>query len=53
MQHKPYYLSVPPFVHLDNVEQSGAQSQRRLWWLIVGIALLSVFLIGMAMWWAV
>ncbi len=52
MQHKPHYLSILPFAHPDNVEQRVSQSQRRLWWLLVGIALLSVFLIGMAMWWA-
>jgi len=50
MQHKPHYLSILPPVHLDDVEQSISRSQRRLWWLLAGLAVLSLFLIGMAMW---
>lgn len=51
MQHKPQYLHLP--FHPENLEQSHVRSQSRLRWLIVGLALLSLFLIGMAMWWAV
>lgn len=51
MQHRLQYLNLSILTHRED-EQAIVQSQRRLWWLIVGIALLSLFLVGMAMWWA-
>jgi hypothetical protein len=50
MQHRPQYRNLPIPTHLDDAEQETLQSQRRLWWLLAGLAVLSLFLIGMAMW---
>lgn len=53
MQQRPQYLNLSVPAHRDDVEQGIVRrSDRRLWWLLVGLALLSLFLIGMAMWWA-
>ena len=41
---KPHYLHLP--LHLEGLEQGHAQSQKRLWWLIAGLALLALLLIG-------
>lgn len=41
---KPQYLHLP--LHLEGLEQSPIQSQKRLWWLIAGLALLALLLIG-------
>lgn len=51
MKHRLQYLNLPLPTHLDEAERGPERSQARLWWLIVGIALLSVFLMGMALWW--
>lgn len=53
MQQRPQYFNLPVPAHRDDVEQGIVRrSDRRLWWLLVGLTLLSLFLIGMAMWWA-
>ena len=41
---RPPYLHLP--LHLENLGQGPVQSQRHLWWLIVGLALLALLLIG-------
>ena len=41
---KPHYLHLP--LHGEGLEQSHVQSQKRLWWLIAGLALLALLLIG-------
>src|SRR6267143_3822200 len=43
---KPHYLHLP--LHTDGLEQSQVQSQKRLRWLIVRLALLVLFLIGLS-----
>ena len=43
---KPHYLHLP--LHTDGLEQSHVQSQKRLRWLIVRLALLILFLIGLS-----
>jgi hypothetical protein len=45
MQRRPQYLHLP--LHLEGFEQGHVQSQKRLWWLIAGLALLALFLIGL------
>jgi len=43
---KPHYLHLP--LHMEGLEQSHVQSQKRLRWLIVRLALLVLFLIGLS-----
>ena len=46
MQSRPQYLDVPLAKYLDD-EAQRSPSARRLWWLIVGLALLAIFLTGL------
>lgn len=41
---KPHYLHLP--LHLEGLGQGPVQSQKRLEWLIAGLALLALLLIG-------
>jgi len=41
---KPYYLNLS--LHPEGLEQGHTQPQKRLWWLIAGLALLALLLIG-------
>jgi hypothetical protein len=45
MQHRPQYLYPP--IHQEDLEQDHARSLRLLRWLIAGLALLALFLIGL------
>ncbi len=46
MQSRPRYLDVPLPKYLDDEAQRSPRSARKLWWLIVGLALLAIFLTG-------
>lgn len=46
MQSRPRYLDVPLAKYLDDEAQRSPRSARRLWWLIVGLALLAIVLTG-------
>jgi hypothetical protein len=43
MIRHPHYLDIPWEIHWQGEPQTG---HRRLWWLVVGITLLALFLVG-------
>jgi hypothetical protein len=43
MIRHPHYLDIPWDIHW---EQEAAGRHRHLWWLIAGVTLLAIFLIG-------
>lgn len=47
MQRRPQYLYPP--IHQEDLEQDHARSLRLLGWLIAGLALLALILIGLAL----
>ena len=46
MQSRSRYLDISLAQYLDEEAQRSPRSARRLWWLIVGLALLAIFLTG-------
>jgi hypothetical protein len=44
----PQYLDVPLGKYLDEAAQTSATARRRLWWLLVVLALIAAFLTSMA-----
>ncbi|MBI4401550.1 MAG: hypothetical protein HY581_07955 [Nitrospirae bacterium] len=46
MKHRPQYLELPLPTHLDDSDAGSSQPSRGLWWMIVGLVLLALFLIG-------
>lgn len=44
---RPQYLHLP--LRVESLEQGPLVSQSRLWWLIAGLALLALFLIGVGL----
>jgi hypothetical protein len=48
-RHRPHYLDSILLMQGEDRASDAQQASRRLWWLIIGLALLAVFLIGV-MW---
>jgi hypothetical protein len=46
MMHRPHYLDIPLFAQGDNLARRTGHASRRLWWLILALALLSLFLLS-------
>jgi hypothetical protein len=46
MQRRPQYLNMLLPAHGEETATGSAAARRRLWWLIVGLTLLSLFLLS-------
>ena len=46
MNRRPYYLDMPLSLKHEDGEYAPIEKSRSLWWLIIGLTILVVFLIG-------